>query len=323
MVRMTQNRAIISTLVMLTLFIAGIMIAGFTAAGENIWHEIKRISIWQMLILLALSLVNYGLRAWRWFIHARALNISLGLGQTILHYVGGFGLTLTPGRLGELVRMRWITKETGVSAEQALPLVLLDRAADLAAMGLLMAGSFAMMGGFSGGFPVAALCLAAAVVVTRPTLLEFLANGLWRMIGRWPRRFVGIRRAARSLAPFSAPRVYIPSLALGLIGWLAEGYAFYLLLEWMGAPLPLATCAAIFLFSAVTGGLTGAPGGLGGAEVAMVAMLSLQGVPVEIGIPATAIIRVTTLWFAIVLGLITFPIAEAKARRVSNALENE
>ena len=320
---MTERKAIISTLAMLALFILGIAIAGFTAAGENIWHEVTRLSLGQFCILLALSLVNYLVRAWRWFIHARALKIPLSLMQTFWHYFGGFGLTLTPGRVGELVRLRWITKETGVTAEQALPLVLLDRAADLAAIGLLMAGSFMLMGGFQGGYPVVMMCLATALIVTRPSLAEFLATQLWRLVGRWPRRFVGARRAARSLGPFSAPSVYVPSLIAGLVGWMAEGYALYLLMDWMGAPLPLSTCVAIFLFSAVTGGLTGAPGGLGGAEVAMVAMLTLQGVPIEIGIPATAIIRITTLWFAIALGLITFPIAEAKARRASNALENK
>jgi uncharacterized protein (TIRG00374 family) len=308
---------------MLVLFIAGIALAGFTAAGENIWHEVRRLTLAQLGILLLLSLVNYGLRAWRWYVHARALHIPLSLPQVFWHYFGGFALTLTPGRLGELVRLRWITKETNVSAEQAFPLVILDRAADLAAIGLLMAGSFFIMGGVSGGTPIAILCLVTAVLITRPALAEYIVTLMWRILGRWPRRFVRARQSARSLTPFSSVRVYGPSLILGFIGWLAEGYAFYLLLDWMNAPLPLTTCIAIFLFSAVTGGITGAPGGIGGAEVAMVALLTLKGVPIEIGIPATAIIRVTTLWFAIGLGVLTFPIAEARSRRANNALENE
>ena len=68
--------------------------------------------------------------------------------------------------------------------------------------------------------------------------------------------------------------------------------------------------ATIFTFSTLAGGLTGAPGGVGGAEAAMVALLSMQGVPLETSLPATAIIRVTTLWFAIGLGLLVFPFAE-------------
>ena len=62
-------------------------------------------------------------------------------------------------------------------------------------------------------------------------------------------------------------------------------------------------------------------GGLGGAEAAMIGLLSLQGIPLEMSIPATAVIRITTLWFAIGIGLILFPIAEGQSMKVQNDLE--
>ena len=63
----------------------------------------------------------------------------------------------------------------------------------------------------------------------------------------------------------------------------------------------------------LTGGATGLPGGIGGAEAAMVAALALNDVPFEIALPATAIIRLTTLWFAILVGVGVFPFAERHA----------
>jgi uncharacterized membrane protein YbhN (UPF0104 family) len=47
----------------------------------------------------------------------------------------------------------------------------------------------------------------------------------------------------------------------------------------------------------------------------MVALLSFEGIPLEVSIPATAVIRLTTLWFAIVLGLAVFPLAERRSVR--------
>jgi uncharacterized protein (TIRG00374 family) len=109
------------------------------------------------------------------------------------------------------------------------------------------------------------------------------------------------------------------ALALGLIGWIAEGYAFHLLLVWMGADIGLAKAIAIFTFSTLAGGLTGAPGGVGGAEAAMVALLSLEGIPLDVSIPATAVIRLTTLWFAILIGLAVFPVAERMSNKALHA----
>ena len=167
------------------------------------------------------------------------------------------------------------------------------------------------------------LALAAAYVSTRPNLMAGMASAAFRMVGRWPRFFARIRTAARSLGRFSSRPLMAISTLLGGLGWFAEGYAFYLLLGWMGADVSLSLAVAIFMFSTLAGGLTGAPGGLGGAEAAMVALLSLEGVPLDISLPATAIIRLTTLWFAIGIGMVVFPFAERHSIRVRNALEKD
>ncbi|MEJ6707280.1 MAG: lysylphosphatidylglycerol synthase domain-containing protein [Amylibacter sp.] len=90
----------------------------------------------------------------------------------------------------------------------------------------------------------------------------------------------------------------------------------------MGAEISVWACVGIFVFSMMTGGATGLPGGIGGAEAAMLALLSIQGIPLEIAIPTTAIIRITTLWFAVGLGVLFFPLAEATSSRGRHGLEN-
>lgn len=305
-----------STLIVLAIFVACGLLAFFTASGEDIWHQITLLTFAQIGILLALSLVNYLFRAARWFLYGRALGLDLGLWQVVRHYLGGFALTMTPGRLGELVRVRWINRETGASVERTAPLVLVDRAADLASSGLLLATAMLVMaGGIAGGIPVAIIAIVAAIVATRPTLFRWCVTNVYRLIGRKPRFFARARRASHSLKPFSNPKIALPAFGLGFIGWFAEGYAFYLLLTWMGAEISVWACVGIFVFSMMTGGATGLPGGIGGAEAAMVALLSIQGIPLEVALPATAIIRITTLWFAVGLGILVFPLAEATSAR--------
>jgi uncharacterized protein (TIRG00374 family) len=145
--------------------------------------------------------------------------------------------------------------------------------------------------------------------------LGFRATGIAKRV------FARVRRAALSLDAFQNPTAMAIATLLGVIGWAAEGYAFWLLLHWMGADVGLGEAVAIFIFSTLAGGLTGAPGGVGGAEAAMVALLALEGVPLEISVPATLIIRVTTLWFAIGIGLLVFPLAERVSKRKIHVLE--
>ncbi len=308
---------------LLVLVVLGLVGAAAATGWEETLAQISKLGAFQIALLLVLSLVNYVLRGLRWHLFQRHLGLGLPMRSSLTHFLGGFAMTVTPGRVGELVRMRWIKRETGWALERTAPLVLVDRASDLAAMAILMGAAIATSGvAITGGPAVTVLALVAAFVVTRPKLLAWLATFGHRSTGRAPRFFARIRRAARSLAPFANGGALFAGSVQALFGWLAEGVAFYLLLDWMGAEVSMATAIAIFLFSTLAGGLTGAPGGVGGAEAAMVALLALQGVPLAMSVPATAIIRLTTLWFAIAIGLVVFPLAERQSLKVRHGLEN-
>lgn len=301
---------------LLALFTVGLVGVAASVGWEETWAQLQKLTLAQLGLLLALSLVNYGFRGLRWHLFSRQLGLDLSLKQNMTHFIGGFAMTVTPGRVGELVRVRWISRLTGWRFERILPLPIADRAFDVAAMGLVLATGVAVsQTGTQGAVPIALLAMLAAVLVTRPALIEAFVARLWRLVGRWPRRFVGLRQAARSMAIFSTPGLALPALALSIIGWGAEGYALYLLLSWMGADIGFMTATVIFIFATLAGGLTGAPGGVGGAEAAMLVLLTAQGVPLAMAIPAMAVIRITTLWFAIGMGLLTFPIAERLSKR--------
>lgn len=310
--RKLLDRVLIAGL--LGLVAVGLIGLASATGWEETRAQLARLHLWQVAALLGLSALNYLLRGARWHLLARRLGLPTRLTQDLRHYLGGFAMSVTPGRVGELVRMRWLKRETGWPMERTAPLALMDRAGDLAAMGLILALSISLAaGGIAGALPVTVFALGAAIVATRPRLLAALITAAHRATGRMPRLFARARRAARSMARFSHAPTLAGVVGLGLAGWLAEGISFHLLLAWLGADIGLWKAVAIFVFATLAGGLTGAPGGLGGAEAAMVALLTLDGVPLEVSIPATAVIRLTTLWFAIAIGLAVFPLAERHA----------
>jgi uncharacterized protein (TIRG00374 family) len=304
------------------LTIVGLVGLAAATGWEETLAQVRMLGTGQIVVLLALSLVNYLFRGLRWHIFARRLGLPTSVSQDMRHFLGGFAMSATPGRVGELIRMRWLRRETGWSFERTAPLVLIDRASDLLAMALILAVAVLLSAaGIAGAVPVVIGALAVAYVATRPKLLAGLATLTYRTIGVAKRIFAKIRTASRSLAQFSNPWVLSLATLLGLIGWFAEGIAFHYLLMWMGADIGLWHAVAIFVFSTLAGGLTGAPGGVGGAEGAMILLLQLEGVPLEVSVPATLIIRLTTLWFAIGIGFLVFPFAERMSKRGAYALE--
>jgi len=319
-VRRWRDRALLGSLLGLVVF--GLVGLAAATGWEETLAQLAKLSLSQFAILLGLSLINYVLRGLRWHLFTRRLALGTGLAQDLRHFLGGFAMSVTPGRVGELVRMRWIRRETGRSFDRTAPLALVDRAADLAAMAVLLAVALMTTAThITGALPMTAAAMLLAWTATRPTLLAAFATLSYRALGQLPRLFARIRRASRTLEVFTHGGTLALSTALGFVGWLAEALAFYLLLTWMGTDIGIGIAIAIFLFATLAGGLTGAPGGIGGAEAAMVGLLTLEGVGLNVALPATAIIRVTTLWFAIAIGLIVFPIAERYSMKGKYALE--
>ncbi|RMF33995.1 MAG: UPF0104 family protein, partial [Alphaproteobacteria bacterium] len=293
-------------------------LAGAIAATgwEETVQALSHLGPREVAILLLMSLANYAMRGLRWQLLTQALNVPYRFGRDILHYLGGFALTATPGRVGELVRLRWLTRETGWPIERTAPAALADRASELAAVAVLLALAVGLSTlGMGFVWPLIGISLALAYITTNARLLRWGVTFLHRLVGRWGRLFARLRRLSEGLAPLTRGGIALPALLLGMGGWFMEGTALYLLLGWLGADVTLWTAVAIFLAAMTSGALAGLPGGLGGAEATMIGLLLLAGVPMEIALPATAVIRVTTLWFAIVIGLGVFPLAEARSRR--------
>jgi uncharacterized protein (TIRG00374 family) len=91
---------------------------------------------------------------------------------------------------------------------------------------------------------------------------------------------------------------------LGVLAWAAEGFAFHYILGSLGADIGLVSALFIYNFSLLIGSLSFLPGGLGGAEIALWQLLLLYGQPNSLTIAVTIVIRLTTLWFSVILGLI-------------------
>ena len=103
------------------LALVGIGLVGLSQATDwaDIRDHILALGPLQIAALLGLSLVNYFLRGVRWHLFARRLGLPTTLGQDLRHFLGGFAMSVTPGRVGELIRMRWLKRETGWAVKEA------------------------------------------------------------------------------------------------------------------------------------------------------------------------------------------------------------
>jgi uncharacterized protein (TIRG00374 family) len=264
----------------------------------------SRLGLVLVISLLLLSCVNFSLRTMRWLWFTRRLGLDVPWRNSVIYYLAGFSMGVTPGRMGELIRLWMLRRGHGISYHRGLPLLIGDRINDLLVIVVLalIAGMMVDSGPLVMVFMALALVLVVNLMLRHPRYLLSVINVLYGLTRRWPRVFAAARRSLRTgREVFSTANATVAS-AFSVVAWFAECLAFYLLLSALDTNIPLDVATFIYSFATLVGALSFLPGGLGGFEVTAVILLSARGVDLGTAVFATSVIRLTTLWFSVVLG---------------------
>lgn len=262
-------------------------------------------------VALGLACVNYFCRSLRWSLMCRSLGASAGVRIDGLYYVAGFPMAMTPGKLGEVMRLWLMRRGHGHAYFDTAPLLVADRAFDLLALAMIAALGATAFGGstwmaFGGSALIASGCV---LVISCPQMLRLGVEWVYSRVGRLPRLFARLRRVARSFERMGSLRLGAPALALSIVGWLAEVLIMKLVLGAMDETVSLAQAGFVFSAGIVLGALTLIPGGLGVTDLSMIGLLTALGVATPTATAAVLVVRACTLWFAVGVGLAATPFA--------------
>jgi uncharacterized protein (TIRG00374 family) len=221
--------------------------------------------------------------------------------------LGGFSLTVTPGKLGEAVKALLLRQTHGIPAARTVPIVVAERFTDL--VGLL---ALACVGIFS--FPVDRRFLATGAVVIGLGLVvvsvESIAMFFLRLCGRVPgvRKFSDkLHEAYLATAALLKPGALVIAVLLSTLSWFFECLAFWVVVRgFPGASIDLQAGTFIYASMTVAGALSFLPGGLGVTEAGMLALLGQLGTGTgrSVAAAATFVTRLCTLWYAVIVGLV-------------------
>lgn len=272
---------------------------------QKSYSAVRSLSALAWLIILGLSLVNYCIRAVRWYGYMAYLGNRVPFLQNLYVYFAGFAFTTTPGKLGETIRSVYL-KQHGVSYQHSLAAFFAERLVDVITMILLSLYSIFAFSRYQlhvGIFFVFIVCVLFAIRSRRlqnwfaERSADFSSERLKSLAGH----FIDLVQAASSLLK-SGP--LLAGLLLGLIGWGAEGYALHIILAGLGVDVGWPVAVGVYSVAIIAGAVSFIPGGLGSTEAVMGGSLMLLGVDPGTAVAATLICRLVTLWFAVGLGII-------------------
>ena len=266
-----------------------------------------------------LAVVNYALRYLRWAMYLRALGIRAPVSVSVPVFVAGLALSITPGKIGELLKCVWLNQRTSTPVAASAPAVVMERLTDVISVALL---------GLTG---VLLLPTAIALIVAGLLLIGLVVGLLAAsrygektlhlpVLRRWREPLAQSQEGLRRLM---SPRMLTAAVALGFLAWAAEGLALWVVIRGLGDEVGLGIALPISAAAALLGAVTALPGGLVGFEGSMVALLGQAGLPAATAALATLLTRLATLWLAVVVGGLAWLWLERTGRHHASALAAE
>jgi hypothetical protein len=116
---------------------------------REVADALAEFAYWTVAAALGLSSINYLLRFWKWELALGWLDIRAGsqglhppaeqlsLGRSALIYLAGLSMSVTPGKLGEVLRSVLLRASDGVPFTRTAPIVAADRLSDVIALVVL------------------------------------------------------------------------------------------------------------------------------------------------------------------------------------------
>ncbi len=297
------RRIVIATLLGVTVFATLSLYSDVRELRANL----RSFALEALVGALLLACGNYVIRFARWQYYLRQIGIAVPHGESSVVFLAGFVMSVTPGKVGEVFKSLLLYESRRISVARTAPVVVAERLTDLIALVVLTAvGSLAFRQGWpiaaAGGVGVGLLVVACAY---RP-LGELFLTLAARL--RPTRRIADkLREAYQALFEMTRPVPLVVGTSAATIAWGMECIALGVILRGFSAEA-LSWTSATFAYAASTiaGAVAMMPGGLGVTEVGMTGLLQVLGgenMTAALATAATILVRIATLWFAVVIGL--------------------
>jgi uncharacterized protein (TIRG00374 family) len=274
---------------------------------------------WAFFACLGLALLNYAIRFVRWQVYLRHQKVSVPLGSSALVFGAGLSLSITPAKLGELVKSFLLREMHGTPATATAPIVVAERVTDLIALLLL-----ALVGVAAYGVETTLVIVAAGLVGAGLVLLAWPRPTRWLIdLATRPKFTSRFRQPLHEmyggLAILCRPKMLIIATLIAIPAWAAECIGFAEIVNaFPGAKVDLGLAMVIYAATTIAGALSFLPGGLGVTEASMTILLVQGAAQLDraAAVDATLLTRLATLWFAVLLGLVCLAFARARIARL-------
>lgn len=255
-------------------------------------------------LLLIFSYFNYLSRFVKWHYYLKLLKINISIKLSFSIFMSGLAMSLTPGKMGEVLKSYMLKQTNGVEISKSAPIVLVERITDFISLVMLsLFGALYFNFGILATIIVGLFFIFLIILISNKKLslaiIDFI--GKFKFLRKHTKKIHNSYESSYIMLKFK-PLIYM--VLVSLVAWLFECIGFYFVLINYNINIKIILPIFVYSFSTIIGSITMLPGGLGATEGSLAFLLHSNGFNSNEAIASTFIIRTVTLWFALILGVI-------------------
>jgi glycosyltransferase 2 family protein len=277
-------------------------------------------------LILTLSFLNYIFRFFKWHYYLHILDIKLSYKTSFLIFLSAFTMSVTPGKMGEVLKSYLLKEENNTPVSKSAPIVLAERLTDFLSIVLLC-----LIGSYVFNYGQALILIIGLVFVTTIILLSSRNISLkiisfFEKFSFLKQHIQKIHTAYDSIYVMIRVRPLLIATTISLISWFFECFGFYVVINVFissnGLEISILSATFIYAFSTLVGAIAMLPGGVGVTEASLTGLLVFSKIPKDISVASTIIIRLATLWFAVLVGILAVFIFQKQSNKKIENLVN-
>jgi len=293
--------------VIISVVIAGVLYLAFTIYADftQVISAFAKFNLLLLPLLLFLSFLNYYTRFLKWDYYLSIVKVKMKKIDSLSTFMSGLIMSVTPAKLGEVLKSVLVKEITGEPISKTAPIILAERVTDFLSLLLIaIVGAFVFDYGGNIAIIVAAFFVLLIIIISNKKIALPIINFSER-VPLIKKYIHSIHSAYESSYQLLKLKPLVLMTILSLISWGFECLGYYFILVNFDADFGLLWASFSYSFSTIVGAISMLPGGLGLTEGSLTYLLMEKGIAADISVATTFIVRAVTLWFAVLVGIIS------------------
>jgi len=228
--------------------------------------------------------------------------------MNLLIFLSSFVMSVTPGKVGEVFKAYLLKEQNGTPIAKSAPIILAERITDFISLIMLSLVGAIMFGYESKLILIIGGLFIVLILLISSKKISYGIIGFFELFAFFNKISHKIHTAYDSIYKMVRIKELTICIFLSILAWFCECLGTYIVINSFGGVNPvhvdIYVSTFIYGFATIAGSVTMLPGGLGATDASITFLLiSLKSITESVAVAATLLVRVATLWFAVIIGI--------------------